>query len=162
MSLSSEPERILRAAILCVLGVVVASGIAHALLGIDVAGQLHFFSLCPFHAVGIPCPGCGMTRAFLLLSQFRFADAVAANPAAPFLFVAMVWRLLRPRGSCYALPRDSPGCFSDWTEKCRGCPLVPRRRLCRPEGETKPIVAVSVLPQAFFVHRIAGDLCSNP
>ena len=31
---------------------------------------------------GLDCPGCGMTRAFLLLGHGRFADALAAHPAS--------------------------------------------------------------------------------
>jgi len=35
---------------------------------------------CPFKLIlGIPCPGCGMTRAFMALLQFRFADAWNLN-----------------------------------------------------------------------------------
>ena len=31
---------------------------------------------------GLDCPGCGMTRAFLLIGHGRFADAVGMHPAS--------------------------------------------------------------------------------
>lgn len=31
---------------------------------------------------GLDCPGCGMTRAFILIGHGRFADAVATHPAS--------------------------------------------------------------------------------
>ncbi len=39
---------------------------------------------------GHNCPGCGMTRAFLLIGHGRFADAVAIHPAGipAYLIVA--------------------------------------------------------------------------
>ena len=39
---------------------------------------------------GLDCPGCGMTRAFLLIGHGRFAAAAAAHPAGipAFLIVA--------------------------------------------------------------------------
>ncbi|MHB8836985.1 MAG: DUF2752 domain-containing protein [Candidatus Methylomirabilia bacterium] len=39
---------------------------------------------------GLDCPGCGMTRAFLLICHGRFADAAAMHPASipAFLIVA--------------------------------------------------------------------------
>ena len=39
--------------------------------------------LCLFKGLtGLDCPGCGMTRAFLLIGHGRFADAVASHPAS--------------------------------------------------------------------------------
>lgn len=52
------------------------------------------FVLCPFRAVtGLPCPGCGMTRAFCAIGHGDFTSAVVFNPLAPFVFAAMllVW-----------------------------------------------------------------------
>ena len=43
--------------------------------------------VCPFRLVtGLPCPGCGMTRAWVFLAHGRLGEAVSANP---FAFVTM-------------------------------------------------------------------------
>jgi hypothetical protein len=43
--------------------------------------------LCPLHAAtGLPCPGCGATRAVTLFSQGDFVTALGANP-----FVLVLW-----------------------------------------------------------------------
>jgi hypothetical protein len=51
---------------------------------------------CMFRSLtGIPCPGCGMGRASLLLSQGKFWEAFLMHPVAiPFAvgaFAAIVW-----------------------------------------------------------------------
>lgn len=43
-------------------------------------------SICIFRrATGIPCPGCGMTRAFGHLAKGEWREAVADHPLAPVL-----------------------------------------------------------------------------
>ena len=52
------------------------------------------FVLCPFRALtGLPCPGCGMTRAFCAIGHGDFAGAVGFNPLAPFVFAGalLLW-----------------------------------------------------------------------
>jgi hypothetical protein len=52
------------------------------------------FVLCPFRAVtGLPCPGCGMTRAFCAIGHGDFASAFGFNVLAPFVFLAalLLW-----------------------------------------------------------------------
>src|ERR1043166_5357133 len=45
---------------------------------------------CPFfHALKIPCPGCGMTRASLFLFNGQWRQAVATHAFAPLLLVAL-------------------------------------------------------------------------
>lgn len=47
--------------------------------------------LCAVRALtGLDCPGCGMTRAFLLIAHGRLGEALALHPASPaaFLIVA--------------------------------------------------------------------------
>ena len=46
---------------------------------------------CPFrYATGIPCPGCGMTRAYLLVFEGDFAGAFALHPLWPLIPIALV------------------------------------------------------------------------
>jgi hypothetical protein len=43
--------------------------------------------LCPMKAFsGIPCPGCGMTRSFVLCAHGHWQDAFANHPLGPPLF----------------------------------------------------------------------------
>lgn len=43
--------------------------------------------LCALHSVtGLPCPGCGLTRSFVMVAQGDFATAVASNPFVLFLY----------------------------------------------------------------------------
>jgi hypothetical protein len=45
--------------------------------------------LCPLHAAtGLPCPGCGMSRAIAAVSQGDFSAALGLNP-----FVLFAWPL---------------------------------------------------------------------
>jgi hypothetical protein len=75
-----------------------ASGLAHLLLGVSLLDHLHLLPSCPVRAAtGMPCPGCGITRGLLLLAELRFAEALAVNPAAPFLAGAMAWQGFGPR-----------------------------------------------------------------
>ena len=59
--------------------------------------------LCPFRGLtGVPCPGCGLTRAAGALLRGRFTDALHVHPLIPFVAaqVLVAWLLLafaRPR-----------------------------------------------------------------
>jgi len=47
--------------------------------------------LCPLHGiVGLPCPGCGLTRAFCALWQGRWIDALAYNALSVPLVILVV------------------------------------------------------------------------
>ena len=42
-----------------------------------------FFGISPcilYHLVGLPCPACGLTRAFISLAHFEFGQAFAYHP----------------------------------------------------------------------------------
>jgi len=52
--------------------------------------HLHIF--CPFKAItGIPCPGCGMTRAFLELAEGDFVAAFQLNPFSIPFFLGLIF-----------------------------------------------------------------------
>lgn len=51
-------------------------------------GNLIMGKICPMRMLcGIPCPGCGTTRALLLLIQGKFTEAVISNPLWIYIIV---------------------------------------------------------------------------
>jgi uncharacterized protein DUF2752 len=45
---------------------------------------------CPiFHTLGVPCPGCGMTRATLFLIHGEWKQALVIHAYAPILLIAL-------------------------------------------------------------------------
>ncbi|MFO7635706.1 MAG: DUF2752 domain-containing protein [Clostridia bacterium] len=66
-------------------------------------------SLCVFkRATGLPCPSCGMTRAYIALFQGRFAEAFSMHPlfwlAPVILFLVVVsWRTKKPFTKTYVI-----------------------------------------------------------
>jgi len=60
---------------------------------------------------GVPCPGCGLTRAFCFMSHGEFEAALQFNPLAPVaaLYVGAIWLyyvLFVSRGGPPAWPTD--------------------------------------------------------
>jgi Protein of unknown function (DUF2752) len=56
---------------------------------------------CPiFHTLGIPCPGCGMTRATLFLVRGEWKEALTLHAFAPVLLIAFA-----VIGFCAVAPR---------------------------------------------------------
>jgi len=50
--------------------------------------------ICPLPlTLGIPCPGCGITRAFSLATHGHFAEAYAFHPLWPLLlaYFGLIW-----------------------------------------------------------------------
>jgi hypothetical protein len=43
--------------------------------------------------LGLPCPGCGLTRAFCLMTHGRFSEALAFHPLAPAMlgYITFLW-----------------------------------------------------------------------
>ena len=51
--------------------------------------------LCLFRKLsGIPCPACGMTRSWVLMSHADFGAALAMNPLGAVFFVALLLAVL--------------------------------------------------------------------
>ncbi|MDR2611234.1 MAG: DUF2752 domain-containing protein [Clostridiales Family XIII bacterium] len=57
---------------------------------VGAATAFAFLFGCPFRLItGIPCPGCGMTHAFLAAFRFDFADAFRWHPLFPLVMLMM-------------------------------------------------------------------------
>ncbi len=92
-----EPRTLLRAAVVLTVAAVFAAGMTRLWLGLDLAVHAHWLPACPFLSLtGVPCPGCGTTRALLLLGQLEIVSAFRANPVAPLLLLAMASWAVRP------------------------------------------------------------------
>ena len=62
--------------------------IAGAMVLIFVVG---YFIGCPFRIItGIPCPGCGMTRAFTSLFHFDLTRAFLYHPLFPLIIITAI------------------------------------------------------------------------
>lgn len=69
--------------------------IGNILMIILILGFLFLFYQCPFRfLLGIPCPGCGMTRAFLALLHLDIKDAFHAHPLFPVVILIAIYYLL--------------------------------------------------------------------
>jgi len=54
----------------------------------------HLPSFCPFYTLtGLPCPGCGLTRAFVCLGHEQWRESLHWHPLgwAVFLLLALLW-----------------------------------------------------------------------
>jgi hypothetical protein len=85
------------------------------------------FDFCPIHrATGLPCPGCGMTRAMAMVSHGKFAQAFSLHP-----FVVLVWPLmalvaitaLLPQEAITRLERGLTRC-EPWLSRASGVTLI--------------------------------------
>jgi len=70
------------------------------------SGGTRLPGMCPMkNFSGVDCPGCGLTRSFILLSRGRVARAAAIHLAGPFLY-ALAWLQIPYR--TWALRRRVP------------------------------------------------------
>ena len=88
-----RPEKVLHFSIGAILCLVIVSGVLFFFWNKDLMDYLPETSLCPFHAItGKSCPGCGMSRAFLLLGQLRIKEALEMNLfSVPLLSLMIVY-----------------------------------------------------------------------
>ena len=92
MSGGRSSERLLRAALGAIVAGIGRAGALRGALGIEASSIAGFLPGCIFRAIaGVPCPGCGMTRALLLLGQGRIEEAWVAHPLAVPLALGMLW-----------------------------------------------------------------------
>ena len=55
-----------------------------------------FFYHCPTeHLLGIPCPGCGMSRALFACLRLDFAEAFYFHPLFPVLIAIILFEILK-------------------------------------------------------------------
>lgn len=69
--------------------------------------------LCPVRlGIGLPCPGCGVTRAFSFMAHGEFGRAIQFNAIAPLAtaYLGAVWLYY----AIYAW-RDAPPAWPTWT-----------------------------------------------
>ncbi len=75
------------------LGAVLAASVVLPLPAGD--GRIaHLPTVCPFYRItGLPCPGCGLTRAFVCLGHGRWAEALHWHPIGWFVYAlfALFW-----------------------------------------------------------------------
>lgn len=65
---------------------------------VGLAFILYFFDIkfCPFFNIfKIPCPACGLTRAFILIFKFKFLESLKYNILAlPFVIFSFIYIIL--------------------------------------------------------------------
>ncbi len=55
------------------------------------------FPICPTRlGLGVPCPGCGLTRASVAMMQLDFWEMVRCHPLAPILTPLVAWSFSKP------------------------------------------------------------------
>ncbi|MDY6833846.1 MAG: DUF2752 domain-containing protein [Chloroflexota bacterium] len=73
------------------------AGIAVAISFVFSSDGLPQVTICAFNRItGLPCPGCGLTRAFCAISHGQFAQAWDLNPFSYPLYASALLVLFRP------------------------------------------------------------------
>ena len=81
--------------------------------------------LCMLHSMtGLPCPGCGMSRAISAISQGDFSAAAALNP-----FALLAWPLFLVLAVVTVAPRGVYARFEAWVT-ARAVPIARVYRIC--------------------------------
>ena len=98
---SASSSLILRMITAAVLLCTFSSGIALYFFKIDLIDLCSRIPLCFFHSItGIPCPFCGMSRAFLALGQLNLPKAIYFHPLSVIALAVMIIYLC-----CKKIPR---------------------------------------------------------
>ena len=92
-------------------------------------------SICAFHHfTGLPCPGCGLTRAWVSMAHGHVSNAFIWHPLGPILFTsALIYTI-----------------WSGWTAWVRPPFPLPMRL------QIRVLVGFSVAMLAFWALRLAG------
>jgi len=86
---SPHPDRVWQGLLVAALAGFGAAGVAQLGFGVDPSGWLAWLPDCRIRAwTGFDCPGCGMTRAWLLLAGWQLEASFRAHPLAGPLLVA--------------------------------------------------------------------------
>lgn len=93
---SPQPDRVWQGLLVAALAGFAAAAVAQLGFGADVSGWLVWLPDCRIRLLtGFDCPGCGMTRAWLLLAGWQLEASFRTHPlAGPLLVAAAValWR----------------------------------------------------------------------
>lgn len=78
-------------------------GVALAASAVFIGGMVWIFGAsCPMRILfGIPCPGCGMTRALVLLCQGKVLESVQMHPMALLLILGIGFGLAERYGGLW-------------------------------------------------------------
>lgn len=118
----------------------------HAALPLIVLGIIAVidFPICPTRlGLGVPCPGCGLTRASVALFHFDFAGVWHFHPLAPILTPLVAWSFGKPVLLELGLLK------AEWVS-----------RLPRPPQAFWWIVGIAML--VLWIGRLAGYLGGHP
>lgn len=90
-----QKSHLMRVGIILLLSGICLSGIFYYIYHIDTVAMMGKVILCPFRLITkLPCPGCGMSRAFLSIGQLKFQQAINYNIFSPLLFLLIISYLI--------------------------------------------------------------------
>ena len=99
--MTKSPSQMHAAAIFATLTGIFAASLLLPLPGSD-GSIAHLPSLCPFYNItGLPCPGCGLTRAFVSLGHGQWLESLHWHPLG--WLIALVLACLWVRNGVYWL-----------------------------------------------------------
>ena len=95
---SPGTDSILQGGCIFILAVILLDYVLFSFYGFDLKDKLPRHSICLINTItGKPCPGCGMTRAFLSLGQLNFEQAFKENLLSFFLFPLVAFCAVKKR-----------------------------------------------------------------